>query len=136
MKLKQYEKFWGCKWLFFILVFFFMILLGSCNIKMIKTYVRVDTVVIKDGVVSAFIDNDVLAVLYKNNFCYINNKKIKVKLEKVNLRMFRQKKKEYHQVILSFVTSKHYVTNDSVSLFFFQENISFFTLFFQIWKGD
>lgn len=136
MKIKRYEKTALFKFLFFVVILLFVILLGICNLKKIKTYNRVDGIIVKDGMVSAFVADEVLSSLYKNNFCYFKDQKIGIKVEKVNLRMFYQQKKEYHQVILSFTTKEKFVVNDSVSFFFFKENVSFLSLVFRIWKGD
>lgn len=136
MKRKQYEKSFLFKFWFWLFTFLFLVLIVLCNLKMIKTYYKLDGVVVKEGIVSSFAVDDVLSNLYKNNFCYINNRKTKIKIEKVNLRMFREKKEEYHQVILSFPMKEKGSVNESISLLFFKENISFFSLFFHIWKGD
>lgn len=136
MKIKRYDKTALFKFLFFVVILLFVILLGICNLKKIKTYNRVDGIIVKDGMVSTFVADEVLSSLYKNNFCYFKDQKIRIKVEKVNLRMFYQQKKEYHQVILSFTTKEKFVVNDSVSFFFFKENVSFLSLVFRIWKGD
>lgn len=136
MKKKQYEKMSIFIFLFFISILLFVILLGTCNLKKVKTYDRVDGIIVKDGIVSAFVEDAVLSNLYKNNFCYFQDKKIRIKVETVNLRMFQQQHKMYHQVILSFTSKEQFVVNEAVSFFFFKENVSFLSLFFRIWKGD
>lgn len=136
MKKKQYEKTSVFKFLFFMFILLFVALLGTCNLKKVKTYDRVDGIIVKDGIVSVFVEDAVLSNLYKNNFCYFKDKKVRIKVENVNLRMFRRQHKTYHQVTLSFTTKEQFAVNESVSFFFFKEKISFLSLFFRIWKGD
>lgn len=136
MKLKIYENFSLVRVLFFLLIGSFVCFLFICHYKVVKVYERVDAVVLKEDVVSTYITESTLKLLYKNRFCLFKNKKISITIEKVNLDMFKQKHNIYHQVILSFPKKEALQVNDTISLFFYEKKISFLVVFYQLWKGD
>lgn len=136
MKYKSYELF-GSVHFFTVIMFFFLFLLIfiSIRIQVIRNYSSISSVVSSKNQVMVILTDDELSWLYRNSYLYVDGKKKKYSIERVQKNVIKRNNLVYHQVFLSLPISNHYEENDSVSLYIYQDSLSFWSLFFRVWKG-
>lgn len=136
MKYKSYELF-GSVHFFTVIMFFFLFLLIfiSIRIQVIRNYSSISSVVSSKNQVMVILTDDELSWLYRNSYLYVDGKKKKYSIDRVQKNVIKRNNLVYHQVFLSLPISNHYEENDSVSLYIYQDSLSFWSLFFRVWKG-
>lgn len=136
MKYKDYEKFGLVR--FFIglfIIFFLSLLVFLVNGASVKKYSLASGVITSSTQVMMVVDSKVLSWFYRNRFVMIDGKKKAFSIERVNKKILKQKKKNYHQVFLKIKLSKKYQMNDAIEISFSPKDISFWTIFLKAWEG-
>ena len=136
MKYKSYELF-GSVHFFTVIMFFFLFLLVfiSIRIQVIRDYSSISSVVSSKNQVMVISADEELSWLYRNHYLYVDGKKLKYDVDRVQKNVIKRNDMVYHQVFLSLPISNHYEENESVSLYISQDSLSFGSLFFRVWKG-
>lgn len=136
MKYKSYELFGSIHFFTVIMLFFlFLLIFISIRIQVIRDYSSISSVVSSKNQVMVISTDEELSWLYRNHYLYVDGKKLKYDVDRVQKSVIKRNDMVYHQVFLSLPVSNHYEENDSVSLYIYQDSLSFLSLFFRVWKG-
>lgn len=132
---KHYEDFRKIIFLFFILVL--LILMFSvfiCNSK-ISIYKMFNGVVFNEEHVLFMLGDDELKLFQKNKIIFIENKKIKFSIWKIDENIVEKEKVKYHQVYIKVDISNMYKVGDILSISIKEKNVKSYEIFKIIWKG-
>ncbi len=135
MKSKSYEMFGAVYFCFvvFILFLIFILFMSACFCS-IKKYKMLSGVVISSEQVMLMVSSKQLDWFYKNKVLMIDGEKCTFDINHVNQKIQKVNHKWYHQIFLD-VTLDKYQENDTILLGVYQDKVSFFSLFFDIWRG-
>lgn len=123
--------------LLYLIGSFILIILFSCivilfNKKIIK-YRVFDGIVFSDSLVVLMVDSNDLDLFYTNSYVFINNKKIKFELYKVDKDILKRDNKYYSEIYLKMDFNK-YKENDVLKISILDEKIYSYRLFDVIWR--
>lgn len=123
--------------LLYLIGSFILIILFSCivilfNKKIIK-YRVFDGIVFSDSLVVLMVDSNDLDLFYTNSYVFINNKKIKFELYKVDKDILKRDNKYYSEIYLKMDFNK-YKENDVLKISILDEKIYSYKLFDVIWR--
>lgn len=123
--------------LLYLIGSFILIILFSCivilfNKKIIK-YRVFDGIVFSDSLVVLMVDGNDLDLFYTNSYVFINNKKIKFELYKVDKDILKRDNKYYSEIYLKMDFNK-YKENDVLKISILDEKIYSYKLFDVIWR--
>ena len=123
--------------LLYLIGSFILIILFSCivilfNKKIIK-YRVFDGIIFSDSLVVLMVDSNDLDLFYTNSYVFINNKKIKFELYKVDKDILKRDNKYYSEIYLKMDFNK-YKENDVLKISILDEKIYSYRLFDVIWR--
>lgn len=135
MKKKRYEETFIIFFFIFIIFINLIILFSYSFNKKIITYELINASYVKDDLIQILVTDKQLKNIYKNKYLFINNRKRKIRIEKVDKYILKRYKKSYHSVLLNVELDKKYKNNDLIELFFFKEKINVYSMIKVVWKG-
>ena len=135
MKIKSYESKSFLYTIIFVIGVFLCVLMFFSMKKNIRTYKVINSIVVKNNLVEAIVDEKDLRIIYKNKYLYINKKKILIQLVEINKKILKRNNKYYHSVLLNIKSESSVKENDTKKLLFFNDKITVFEMIKIIWKG-
>lgn len=99
-------------------------------------YEKYQSTVVKDNLVMLLVSKEELKTIYKNKYLYLENKKIKFKVRKIEENILSRNKVNYHALYLEIKLKKNSKENDVVSFSVIEDKISFIDIIKNNWKGD
>lgn len=133
---KRYEKndlIVGSSVVFFLIVFLFLIFLIRNHVVL---YEKFNGVVSKEDVLQLVLSDEELKLFYKNQVFYIEGKKKKYKILKIEEAVVKRKGDTYNQVFIETNISNMLKVNDVVEISIMKKNVKSINLFKIIWGGD
>ena len=135
MKIKNYESISFLYTVIFVISIVFFILLFFSTRKNIRTYKVIMSTVMKNDIVEVLVTDKELKTIYNNKYLFIDKRKKKIKIEKIDKKVLKRSNKYYHSVIFKVELNKRVKENDTKKLLFFDEKVTFFDMMKVIWKG-
>ena len=121
-------------YVFMVIIFLFFII---CIIylfgRKISLYKVFNSVVVKENLVVLVVSNNDLDLFYSNSYIFINDKKIKFKIVKVNKNIIERDNDLYSEIYLKFKFNKKR-EKDIIELSIFDRKIYSFKMFEVIWR--
>ena len=133
---KRYEKndlIVGSSVVFFLIVFLFLIFLIRNHVVL---YEKFNGVVSKEDVLQLVLSDEELKLFYKNQVFYIEGKKKKYKILKIEEAVVKRKGDTYNQVFIETNISNMLKVNDVMEISIMKKNVKSINLFKIIWGGD
>ena len=133
---RSYEKYSSVVVITIIFFISFIICFVLVNKSRFRTYLNINAVVISRHYVEAFITDYELKLLKNRNIVYIDNKRIKVKIETVEKNVLKKKKITYHEIILKLNIPKEYKDNDYIEISLYKNKDKVIRIFKSCWKEE
>lgn len=135
MKLRNYEE--RGVILFFIIILFISIFVFSCfsYFYKIPNYCLVQGIVFRDNLLEILVLEDDMNLIYDNGFVYVNDKKIKYKINSILSNVLVKDKEKYNLVYIECLLDNE-KERDVVDLVFIKNRIRLVEIFKLIFKGD
>ncbi len=133
---KRYEKkdlIVGSSVVFFLIVFLFLIFLIRNHVVL---YEKFNGIVSKEDVLQLVLSDEELKLFYKNQVFYIEGKKKKYKILKIEEAVVKRKGDTYNQVFIETNISNMLKVNDVVEISIMKKSVKSVNLFKIIWGGD
>lgn len=133
---RSYEKY---ELIVFISGLFLIVFIVSCFIihkSKFRTYANINAVVLSRHYVEAFITDYELSLIKNRNMVYIDNKRIRVKVDSVEKNILKRKKVTYHEIILRLNIPREYKDNDYVKISLYKNKEKITNIFKSCWKED
>lgn len=136
MKVKKYESFtlvlFMSVFIIIIEIIFVAYLISTKEYK----YDKIDGVVVKDNLIDVIISKEQRNVMYKNNYLYMNDKRIRYSIEEERTNTYKHNGKNYYELIISYKFDKKHKSSDIISISIKKEKYRFIEIFRLIWDGD
>ena len=122
--------------LFFIFVFFLGIIYIICFAlsKKVNTYSLIPGIIKQKNLVEVMVNNEQLNLLYDNGILYVDDNKLKYKIDDISKDVLVNKKNKYSLVQLKVKTFGK--ENDVVNLVLCKKRIKLYKIFEMVWKGE
>ena len=132
--MEKYMKKNKCLYLVMIIVFIFLtsFIIILFNKKIFK-YVVFDGVVFSDSLIVLMVDKDELKLFYTNSYVFVNNKKIKFEVHRVDNDILKRGNKYYSEIYLK-VKINNYKENDVIKISVLEEKVYSYKMFKIIWR--
>ena len=118
--------------MFFIFISLFIFIFILFNEKIFK-YRVFDGVVFSDSLIVLMVDKDDLELFYSNSHIFINNKKIRFGLYKIDKDVLKRGNNYYSEVYLK-VEVNNYKENDVIKISVLEEKVYSYKMFEVIWR--
>ena len=136
MKVKKYERFtlmlFICILVFTFEVIFVIYLISTKEYK----YDKINGVVVKNNLIDIIISKEQRDIMYKNNYLYMNEKKIKYKIEEERKNVYKHNGKKYYELLISYRFDKKYKSSGIISISIKRKKYRLIEIFKLIWDGD
>ena len=119
-------------WLFLIIALWSSLTVLN---KEIYIYKKISGLLYTDSAMEVVISREDTKLLQKNNYVFINNKKMKIKIVQVNENILRRNKTSYNQVFIN-IGEKVGSVGEVVSVTAVTKRIKVANIFKIIWEGD
>ena len=117
--------------LFFLLVFIILLFLWYKKISVYKIF---SGIVYKDNVLEIVVLEEDLQLFYKNKVIYIDDKKVKLDILKVDKNILKRKGNYYSSIFINVEFSNMYKLNDVINFSLREKNIRLIRIFKIIWE--
>lgn len=120
-----------------VLLIYFILLFGFYLFnKKIFVYKKFSGVVCKNNAIELLVSKEELKLFYKNTNIFINNKREKIKIVKVEKNILQREGVKYNHIFINVRLSGMYKVNDVVYLSILERKDRVINIFKIIWKGD
>ena len=126
---RRYEKFEKdiiCFFIFLILIILFALFLINEKIVLYKLF---NGVVYDKNTLVLVLNNNDISIFEKNRILYINSKKEKFKIKKINHDILKRNNKSYNQVFIKVNFSNKYKVNDIVEISIMDKSVNSYNIF-------
>ena len=126
---RRYEKFEKdiiCFFIFLILIILFALFLINEKIVLYKLF---NGVVYDKNTLVLVLNNNDISIFEKNRILYINSKKEKFKIKKINQDILKRNNKSYNQVFIKVNFSNKYKVNDIVEISIMDKSVNSYNIF-------
>ena len=135
MKIKNYEK---IELITFIIIILIIIeIIGGVflyNYKIYK-YKTLTGIIFNDNLVTLIIDKNDKKIINSNRFIYLNNKKLKYKIEEDKGFIMKKNNKKYYEILINIKTPKNKKTNEVLEFTIKTKKERITKILKKIWEG-
>ena len=135
MKVKNYEKTSLITLIIIILMVIEMVLGVFLYQFRIYNYKKLTGIIFNNNLVTLIVDKNDKKIINSNRFLYLNNKRLKYKIEEDKGFIMKKNNKKYYEILINIKTPKNKKTNEVLEFTIKTKKERITRIFKKIWEG-